>query len=70
MITKNAVMAKPSKVGHKGFQYPDHEGHSVLVPKETSLTELHWLGGGGWSAWVWDGDEGVRVVWTKIGEDK
>lgn len=70
MVTKSALMARPSKLGHKGFQYPDHEGHSIVVPKETPLTELHWIGGGGWQAWAWDGDEGVRVVWTKSNENK
>jgi len=70
MITTKPVFARPSKLGHKGFQYPDNDGKGVLVPKETPLTQLHWIGGGGWTAWAWDNDEGVRVVWIKEQENK
>ena len=70
MTTNKPLYAKTSKLGHKGFQYPDTDGRDIVVPNETPLTQLHWIGGGGWTAWAWDGAEGVRVVWTKNGENK
>ena len=65
MTTKLPILARPSKLGSKGFQYPDIEGKSVLIPKEASLVELPWVGGGGWSAWSWADADGTRVVWLK-----
>jgi len=65
MITTKPLLAKPSKLGHKGFQYPDFTSTGVLIPKETPLTQLPWIPSLGWTAWAWADDRGTRVVWLK-----
>jgi hypothetical protein len=65
MITNSTVKALPTTLGHRKFQYPDHEGQAIYIPKGAQLTALNWTGGGEWMPYTWDVDGTQRVVWIK-----
>jgi len=70
MVTKKSILAKSSKLGHYNFQYPDLESTGAVIPKGSNLSELHWVGNDGYTAWLWESNNGNRVVWIREDENK
>ena len=46
MIIKSSCMVKRSKVGAKGFHYPDHESRSYIIKSGTHVEELSFVSSG------------------------
>jgi hypothetical protein len=63
MKTDKPTPARQSKVGHYGVQYPDLDTTGVIIPRDTELKELHWVGGATYKAYLWERREGSAVVW-------
>jgi hypothetical protein len=65
MITKEPTLARVSKVGQYNFQYPNFDAPGVVIPRETPLSALSWTSAEGYRAWVWEEEQGPRVVWVE-----
>jgi hypothetical protein len=65
MKTSKPTPARVSKTGHYGIQYPDLEATGLIVPRDTQLQELRWIGGGSHEAFLWLRKEGPAVVWIE-----
>ena len=63
MTTNKQILARQSKVGHYGVQYPDTESVGIVIPKNTVLIQLPWIGGGELTAYSWNRNNGVVIVW-------
>lgn len=66
MTTNKQILARRSKIGHYGVHYPDFESVGVVIPKNTTLTQLTWIGGNGLTAHSWDRGEGTAIVWFDL----
>ena len=65
MLTSEPIPARLSKTGHYGIQYPDFEKMGIIVPRNSELRELHWVGGGPYKAYIWERAEGLTIIWVE-----
>ena len=65
MVIKESTLARWSRVGHYGIQYPNTEAVGIVVPTGAQLQPLSWIGNQDYQAFSWDRDGGTAVVWIK-----
>ena len=70
MKTDRPLLAKLSKHGQYNFQHPDTDSSGVVVPKGSELSELPWIGAGGYQAWLWTEGKSSKVIWVRDDENK